>query len=264
VIAPAATASGPLDVTMTPIVDGGACGAIPSIEAKADLANLDVTIGAADFAKQDCQSSPPLTKAITITNYSTSAITATAGPLAAGSAFAFAGASTANVPAGSAASPTTGSIMLRLNKLGNPGLVTETVPVTISGLPPPSGGPRSADARVDVRGAVLAFAPSSLAFTSTCVGGKNCSKPTLPFDVTNSGNESIYILGWNVNGTQGNGNAWRPPGGTTMAVGTTTLNVTFAPRDSGNYGATIKPQPGFFTSALCNPTIVETLTGTAN
>src|SRR5262249_20309471 len=136
----------------------------PSLEARGTRTNLDVTVGIADFGKQGCGTTVTTTKDIVVTNYASAVVGVTAS-LGSPSAFAFVNPPTINLPAGSATTPTTGVITLKLNPLGNDlTVIQENVNLSIVGVPAPSGGPRMTQARVDVRGAIIDIDPTSLIF----------------------------------------------------------------------------------------------------
>jgi hypothetical protein len=87
------------------------------------------------------------------------------------------------IPPGTSATPTTKAVKLSMKQVPTTlGPVNEVVDIEISGISPPSGGPRTAAATANIRGVVLTITPNNM------TGFSNDQTRNVTF--RNSGNEN--------------------------------------------------------------------------
>jgi hypothetical protein len=269
-LAPGAAGSTP-QATFTPVIEDTICGTVPSVTAKAALVNRDVLFTVADFDKQGCGATPTVTKDIVVTNYSSSALAINAATPGSGSVFSIPQPSVTVPKAASESTPGTGKLTVALKTLPTTlAEVSETVNLSVTGTPalaPPDGGERTTKARVDVRGVVIAYSPSSLSFETNCYfsnryGRWVCQQSSKNFSVSNTGNETA-TLAWDYERTTGFP-SWRyNPPGSIGANGNASGKIEYAPQDPGESTAKLTPR---VTSQWpsCSPPPVLTFTGSTH
>jgi hypothetical protein len=216
---------------MTFGVDGAHCGAVPVLPVEGQRVNQDVTISPADFGNQNCTTTPTLQRDVVISNYTTSTLAYTASLRSgAASLFNIVSGATDNIPPGSSSAPTTRAVKLSMKQVPTKlGPVAEIVDVEVTGIGPPSGGPRTAQATASVRGIVLNLSQTNM------TNFRYDESRTMTF--TNAGNEpwsydSFFIREPNTT-QQG---AWTAfYFGNVSAGGTRTVSIRFRPGYYGYY-----------------------------
>lgn len=176
--------SAPLTGTLTFAVDGAVCGTAPVLPIEGQRVNQDVTIQPADFGNQFCTTTPALQRDVVISNF-TSETLAYNATLAKGAASLFNVVSGAmdTIPPGTTATPSTKAVKLSMKQVpGTLGAMSEALNIEVSGIAPPSGGPRTATISANVRGIVLTITPSNM------TGFSNNERRNVTF--ANSGNEN--------------------------------------------------------------------------
>lgn len=254
--------SAPLTAMLTPTLGTGICGLPPKLTLLGRRVNSNVTLSNGDWAKQNCTAQN--NKDIVVSNYSATALTFTA-TLPATSAFTIlSGGGPGNIAAGSPASPTTQVIKLQPKPFGsNVVVIQEDLSIMLGGLAPPEGGLRKVPLKVDVRGAVVTFNPTTI--TDFLSDGTTTS--TKNITATNTGNERIYLV-WNINRTQG-GLAWTGAPPSSIGAGNNqTGSASFKPAPASTdtaHAATLTPtrSTDFFGQGAvsCTPLTSITLKG---
>lgn len=258
------TATNKLTATFTPIATG-LCAAPLPVTVSGQRVNTNVTVSGADWGKQDCNSTPTATRNVVVKNYSNKPLTwtVTAPP----TRFALQGALTGTVPPSpdNGSVPGTADIPFKAPELGaEPGVLTDSVTVkvestsgaTLAAVP---GGEYTVPLHVDVRGAVLAIAPTELTF----VARQGYRSATKVFSITNTGNEPA-ALAWTFQRTAG-GPAWigNPQSTSTSAGRTTNVGISYQPSTAPPNTATLTPSRAGG-GKICNPAglAVVSLSGT--
>ena len=246
-----------LDAMLTFGVDGPLCGTAVILPVQGQRVNQEVTISPADFGNQYCTTTPTLQRDVVISNYTTSAL-AYSAKLRNGDASLFTivsgGADT--IPPGSTATPTTKAVKLSMKQVpAAVGPVNEVVDVEISGIAPPSGGPRTTAATASVRGIVLTINPNSM----TNFGNNESRSVTF----TNSGNETwAFASSFSRESGTTNASAWVSNFGSLTPGQARTSTVKFDPYYCGYYAGswTFTAQDGI---PFCNGTQTLRVTGRA-
>jgi hypothetical protein len=264
-LAPGTASPNAAVATFVPTVTSPHCGPIPTLGAKGHLVDRSVTFTIADFDKQDCSSNPITTKDITISNYSTSAITVTPDALPAGTRFTYQSTTPVMIPAANGP-PTTGKFTVGLLPIGAtlpPAPVVENLSFVVTGVAAPDGGARTTTARVDIRGALLVMTPNPL----TGFRGADCTKTQFcadikQFTIRNDGNDSV-TLGYAANRLSGPA-AWQGSFPNTISPGNHSANMLFGPMGTCatcEIQYTMVRQSG---TNLCTPPAVMDFKGTTN
>ncbi|MBX3214367.1 MAG: hypothetical protein KF850_20195 [Labilithrix sp.] len=246
--APTAT----LSTTLAPVADG-LCAPAPPVTVTGQRVNTTVTVSGAGWGKRDCNSEPLDTRAVVVRNYSNRNVLWSL--LTSPSRFALQGGTMAGTtPASSnGTTPGTTNITFRAPPLGaDPVPITETIRIAIDPL---SGGDRlvhEATLSVDVRGAVVAIAPTALTFRAR----KGESSKSESFTITNTGNETAS-LAWAFLRTAG-GPAWlgNPQRTSTSAGRTTTVALRYQPSTDPPNTAQLTPARSGG-GRICNPAALD-------
>ena len=255
--------SGLLSATIKPTADG-LCAPAPPVTVTGRRVNNTVTVSGADWGKKDCNASPTDSRNVVVRNYSNASVrwTLETPP----TFFSIEGPTTGIVPASTnnGISPGIVNVPFKASALGaTPRLIEETLKIKIESateipLPTLSGGVHDVTLRVDVRGAVIAISPTSLAF----VARRGGTAPTQSFRITNTGNETAS-LGWDFERTAG-GPAWtgNPQSTSTSAGSSTTVRIGYQPSTDPPNTATLTPSR-LSGAKICNPEALTpvTLTG---
>ena len=249
------TPTSKLSTTLVPIVPASLCAPAPPVNVSGQRVNTTVTVSGADWGKQDCNSAPTAARNVVVRNYSNKEVkwTITAPP----TRFTLGSAATTGIvpPAtDNGAVPGAAEIPFKAPELGaEPKPLTDSVTVRIESTagPPlaaPSGGDHTVPLRVDVRGAVVAIAPTQLAF----VARRGQSSSTKVFSITNTGNEPA-VLAWTFARTAG-GPAWvgTPQSTSTSPGKTTNVGIRYQPSTAPPNTATLTPSRAGG-GAICNP-----------
>lgn len=211
-------------------IDGAYCGDAPSLPVEGQRVNQEVTISPADFGNQFCTTTPALQRDVVISNYTSSTLAYTAalksGPA---SLFGIVSGASDTIPPGTSTVPTTKVVKLGMKKVpGTLGPVSEVVDIEVTGIAPPSGGPRTAAATANIRGIVLALSQTSM------TGFQYDESRSIT--MTNTGNEnwtvgSVFIR---ENGTTQQ-SAWASSFGSVNAGTARGSTIRFSPSYYGNY-----------------------------
>lgn len=248
---PAQAESAPLQMDVKPKVTGSLCGAPPTLTLKGRRVNSNVTISSGDWGSVKC-TTPVGAKDIVVSNYSPAQLTYTAA-LQATSAFTITSGASGTLLAGSGGAPTTAAIKVVPKPIsGFAALVQENLTVTVSGIAPPEGGPRTVPLRIDVRGAVLTYTPAQiLDFMSDGV-----ATDTRTFSVKNSGNETIF-LSWDLEQAVA---AWEGITPSPLAPNETRNgSLSYKPPTGGTHTAVLKPRGtiGPLGPSICGPSTLS-------
>lgn len=245
--------SAALTTTLAPVA-AGLCAPAPALTVTGRRVDTTVTVSGADWGKKDCGTEPADTRAVVVRNYSNRSVRWTL--LTPPSRFTLQGAMAGTAPSSSYGSPGTANITFRARPLdADPAPVTETVTIAIE---PTSGGDRvlyHATLRVDVRGAVIAVAPTDLTFRAK----KGESSKSESFTITNTGNETAS-LAWTFRRTAG-GPAWlgNPQSTSTRAGRTTSVALRYQPSTAPPNTATLTPSRSGG-GKICNPDALSVVT----
>lgn len=216
--------------SLTLSVDGVLCGPMPVLPVEGQRVNQQVTIQPADFGNQFCTTTPTLQRDVVISNYTASTLAYVAKLRnGATSAFDIVAGGNGTIAPGTSAVPTTKAVKLSMKQVSsNVGPVNEIVDVEVSGIAPPSGGPRTAAATANVRGVILEITPNDM------TGFRNDESRSVTF--TNKGNENWAFGAYFIrepNTT--NYGAWVSNFGSVNAGSSRTSTVRFDPYYCGYY-----------------------------
>ncbi|MFO0739290.1 MAG: choice-of-anchor D domain-containing protein [Labilithrix sp.] len=175
-------AGDPILERVTPVVDGTACGALPTLVLEGRRVDADVTVSPAtiDFGDVDCGAQAPATKTITVTNYAIT--TASYSSTTSGGHFQVSP-SNGVIAAAAVGTPTVATVTVALAAVGTvPGVIDETLMVAVEGKTVPVA------LHARVRGALLEVSQPALSLARV-TGGAGTAKVTL----TNKGNVDACV-----------------------------------------------------------------------
>ncbi|MBX3190003.1 MAG: hypothetical protein KF819_23460 [Labilithrix sp.] len=244
------TQSALLTAAITPVVPEAHCGEPPALAARGQRINTEVTVANADFGDIDCGANG--NRAVVVTNYTSGALSYTAA-VAGGSPFTVQPSGT--IALGNGAGVTT-NIPVQLPAQSTPGLKESDLTVTITGIGPPSGGPRVVKVRANVRGMLITATPTTINDFQSDGGATD----TRTFTVRNAGNRDAFLV-WSISNGQWTGSA--PsflPGNSALVNAQVSFKATQAGTSTATLSASrsILPPP----AATCAPLPVLNLQGT--
>lgn len=242
--------------SLVPVVAAGSCGAPPSLPVTGERVNAEVTVSNVDFGKRDCgATATPLT--MTLTNFAPFTQTWTVAPP---KKFAIDGSSSGTLAAGTTTTPATATITIKPpENIASPGVIQESIAVTVTASAGGAVKLLASTVRIDVRGALLVFVPSTLNFSVAPNGSQ-----TKALMVQNTGTDNA-IVQWAINKVSGTA-SWSTPGATVVNAGSAvSVNETFSPASAGGSSvAKLVPGTGIFGGAkVCNATAAATLNGSS-
>lgn len=239
----------------------GLCTAAPSLAVSARRVDTNVTVTNGDWGKQDCTTTPKNQQSIVIKNYMPKQLKWSVTPA---TQFKITGPTSGTIAAaqiGAVAGTSPGSVSIPYSAPtlpATPGPLKESVIVTVTamdGSPPAPNTPSAhpAELSVDVRGAVLQFSKSTLAFKDIASGDSES------FDITNKGVDDVRVY-WSFTRTSGD-KAWTYPDSTYVQRnnGSGNVRIGYTPSANPPDAATININ-GYFGGRICNLNALKAVT----